>query len=78
MVREEEIVDTFRIGFWYTEGGFVNVEATSQEEAQTKLDELLSDYGLDALTGGSEYDCPPTNEHGLSVYEVTHREWQGV
>jgi hypothetical protein len=67
-----------RVGFWYTEGGFVEIEADTLTEAEDKVDELLDEYGLDAFIGANRYDNPQDNKYGLSNYEITHRDWEKV
>ena len=71
-------MEKFRIGFVYTEGGYVDVEEESAESAWEKLNNLLDEDGLNALDGAQEYSQQQNNEHGLSDYKTTHREWQQV
>jgi|TARA_Y100000310_G_scaffold282497_1_gene303784 hypothetical protein len=40
---------TYQIGFWYVEYGKTSVEAKSKKEAQEKVQEHLSNEGLENL-----------------------------
>ena len=42
----------YRVGFYYEENGYIEVEATSQEEAENKVYKSLEDNGLPL-----SYDC---------------------
>ena len=54
---------TFRVGFWYTEGGYINVEAKNEKEAEEIVEARLNDGGIDGMEDSKSYEC-------------TNRDWQ--
>ena len=56
---------TFRVGFWYTEGGYINVEAESAKEAEEAVEERMNEEGLEGILTDATYEC-------------TNREWQTI
>jgi len=46
------MMNKYKVAVWEEMSGFINVEATSQEEAQELAEELISENGVEALFYG--------------------------
>jgi len=56
----------YRVGFYYEEKGYATIRATSQKEAEDKMQEILSNSGMDEL---ENYSCNDREFDTTGSYE---------